>query len=212
MGSSDGQSWHDKPWESGIFKQPVAGAVFVGHLNLQGDGQADLVNHGGPDKAINAYAWEHYAAWPGELGIAEMAPGSFGENFTTEGLVETTVRIGDVYEIGGADGALVQVSQPRQPCWKLARRWQMKDLVERVVRTGRSGWYFRVLREGVAEAGQPVKLLERGPEEWTIAAANELRHFKPKDRQAAARLAACPGLSASWVREMLQRSGGQEAD
>src|SRR5688572_910438 len=109
----------DKEWTTGFYKEPVAGAVWLGATNLVGDGQADLVNHGGRDKAVNVYPADHFWNWETELGIPNLSGGAFGENFTTVRALETDVCIGDVYEIGGA---VVQISQPRQPCWKLARR------------------------------------------------------------------------------------------
>src|SRR5690606_6199783 len=111
------------------------------------------------------------------------------------------VCIGDTYEVGGA---VVQVSQPRQPCWKLARRWRIRDLAARVQETGRTGWYLRVLREGEVTAGDSLRLIDRPYAEWTIARANEIMHERRDDRDAAGALAACPLLSASW-RETLRR-------
>jgi MOSC domain-containing protein YiiM len=192
-----------KDWTSAIFKDPVAGAVHLWRGNLAGDQQADLVNHGGCDKAVNAYAWEHYAHWQAELGIAHMMFGAFGENFTTRGMLEADVFIGDVYSVGGA---VVQVSQPRQPCWKLARRWQVKDLAARVAESGRTGWYFRVLREGIVEAGAKIELIERPFPQWSVTAANMVMYQRKDDLEAAQELAACPALSLSW-RETLRNRG-----
>lgn len=120
---------------------------------------------GGPEKAVLAYAADHYPLWRSELEPLELPYGTFGENFTIAGLTEETVCIGDIYIIGGA---IVQISQPRQPCWKLARRWQVKDLVIRVPANGRTGWYFRVLKEGYIEQGVPVILLDRPYPQWPI--------------------------------------------
>lgn len=203
MGNADAKDWMRGQWTSAIFKNSVAGRLFLGRLNLIGDRQADLENHGGVDKAVNAYASEHYPFWKQDLAVAEMPWGAFGENFTTSGLVEANVCIGDVYDVGAAQ---VQVSQPRQPCWKLARKWHVKDLALRVQDNGRTGWYFRVLSEGYVEAGAKLVLVERGSAEWTIAAANEVM-FRRKDDAAAARaLAECPGLSEDWRCGMLRRA------
>lgn len=114
----------DREWQSGIFKEPTSSIVACSVTGLAGDGQADLVNHGGPDKAINVYPVEHLPYWEKALGLS-LSPGSFGENFTTSGMTEETTCIGDVYKVGEI---VVQISQPRQPCWKLARRWRIKDL------------------------------------------------------------------------------------
>jgi MOSC domain-containing protein YiiM len=191
----------DKEWTTGFFKEPVAGPVWLGRTNLAGDGQADLQNHGGPEKAVNVYPVEHYPHWQADLGIAELPPGAFGENFTTGGALEGDVCVGDVFQVGDA---LVQLSQPRQPCWKLARRWRVKDLALRVQQTGRTGWYFRVLREGAVEAGARLRLVERPHPELSVAAANEVMHHRKQDLAAARSLAECPLLSVSW-RESLSR-------
>ena len=192
----------DRPWTSGFFKGPVAGPVRLRRLGVEGDGQADHVNHGGPDKAALLYAAGHYPGWREELGIAEMPFGAFGENLTIAGMAEPDACIGDTYAIGPAR---VQVSQPRQPCWKLARRWRLKDLPARVVANGRSGWYVRVLEGGTIEAGMPVELLDRPNAEWTVARAAHVMHHQKKDREAAAALAACPLLSDEWREPLLDR-------
>jgi MOSC domain-containing protein YiiM len=159
-----------KPWTTSFFKAPVSGPVWLGQTNLAGDAQADLRVHGGPDKAVNAYAAEHYAYWQQTLGRPDFTHGAFGENFTVEGMNEETVCLGDVYQIGEA---IVEVSQPRGPCWKIARRWQLKNLTAQVAQTGYTGWYFRVLREGQVQAGDDIRLLKRPHPEWSIARANQ---------------------------------------
>ena len=193
----------DRPWVTSFFKDPVDGPVWLGLTNLAGDGQADLENHGGPDKAVLAYAAAHYPLWRAELGRPDLPYGAFGENFTIAGLTEATVCIGDVYAIGEAR---VQVSQPRQPCWKIARRWRIKDLTARVRETGRTGWYLRVLTEGYVEPGLPVTLIERPYPQWTVARATEIMHRRREAPAAAAELAACPLLSTAW-RETLAAAG-----
>jgi MOSC domain-containing protein YiiM len=150
---------------------------------------------------VNVYPVEHYPYWAQATGLIHLQSGGFGENFTTEGLLESDVCIGDIFEIGES---LVQVSQPRQPCWKLARRWHMKDLALRVQETGRTGWYFRVLKEGHVKACTRLVLVERHHPNWTVSAANELMHHRIDDRQAAKNLADCMYLSERW-REKLKR-------
>src|SRR5277367_3306676 len=147
-GSEDAAAAHDKPWATGFFKNQVDGPVFVSTTNLAGDGQADLKNHGGIDKAVLAYSANHYPKWRDELRMPDMPCGAFGENLTIAGFNEESVCIGDIVRIGGVT---FEVSQPRQPCWKLARRWRMHELVGFVVRNGRTGWYLRVLEEGWIE-------------------------------------------------------------
>ena len=197
----EGADPHDQGWTTGFFKHATTASLWLGRLNLDGDGQADLEKHGGPEKAVNVYPTEHYLYWKHAIGLLNLQPGAFGENFTTQGLLESDVCIGDVFEIGES---LVQVSQPRQPCWKLARRWAVKDLALQVQETGRTGWYFRVLREGHVQAGDSLVLLERHCPNWTVSVANEVMHHRIDDRQAAQGLAGCVYLSSRW-REKLKR-------
>src|ERR1700680_3683799 len=124
-GFEEAVNTHDKPWTTGFFKTPIEGPVFVGTTNLAGDGQADLINHGGVDKAVLAYSADHYPKWRDELHIPDMPFGAFGENLTISGLTEESVCIGDIFRVGSVK---FEVSQPRQPCWKLARRWRTHAL------------------------------------------------------------------------------------
>ena len=186
----------DRPWRTAFYKSQVSGAVWVGRTNLDGDAQANLKVHGGPDKAVLSYAASHYVLWRSELALPDLPYGSFAENFTILGLDEASVCIGDVFLIG--DSVRVQVSQPRQPCANISHRWRLADLTSRVEETGRTGWYLRVLVEGMVEAGQSVTLLERLAPTWTITrATNAMRHRRQNHSEAAA-LAALPFLSAAW--------------
>jgi MOSC domain-containing protein YiiM len=202
LGQIDAIEPMDRIWSTGFFKQPVEGSIHLGSTNLSGDGQADLQNHGGPEKAVNVYPIEHYAYWEQTLGMNHLPPAAFGENFTTEGVLETDVCIGDVFEVGTA---LVQLSQPRQPCWKLARRWRVKDLALRVQNTGRTGWYFRVLKEGLVQAGATLTLIDRPCPEWTVAEANAVMHHRTEDWDAAKSLQACQLLAARWRDTLVKR-------
>ena len=192
----------DRRWTTGFNKQPVIGPVRLGVTNLDGDGQADLVHHGGPDKAVLAYSATHYTDWQRKLDNPTLPFGAFGENFTVGGLTEADVCIGDIWNVG--NGATVQVSQTRQPCWKLARRWRVKTLAVQVQETGRTGWYFRVLAEGVVTTGMPLVLVERQHSAWTVLRANRIMHSDKDDIQAA-ELAAIPALAASWKTTLLRR-------
>jgi MOSC domain-containing protein YiiM len=154
--------------------------------------------HGGVDMAINAYPLDHYEFWKAEVGL-ELVRGAFGENFTTSGATEREVCVGDVYRIGDA---VVQISQPRQPCWKIARRWRVKDLALRVEKAGKMGWYFRVLEEGTVMAEAEFELLERPFSQWTISRVYSVMRERKTELAAAAELARCEALSATW-REML---------
>jgi MOSC domain-containing protein YiiM len=201
-GSTGAADPMDRPWKTGFYKSPVTGPLRLRTTNLEGDGQADLVNHGGPDKAVCCYPMAHYPGWRTELSLEELPFGAFGENFTIAGLTESDICIGDIFRIGAA---LVQISQPRQPCWKLARRWRIKDLTLRVQQSGRTGWYFRVLSEGIVQPGDPFELVERTSPEWTIDRANVLMHHDKSNYADSARLAAVESLSTSWKRTLSKR-------
>ena len=203
LGDTDAADYFDQAWRSAIFKTPMTGPVWVGLTNVAGDQQANRQVHGGPDKAVNVYPSEHLAHWRAALQL-EMSPGAFGENFSTIGLNETNVCIGDVYRVGAV---VVQVSQPRQPCAKLARRWRRKEFAAEVIEADKTGWYLRVLQEGSVEAGLPLELLERPHPEWTIAAANEVIYRGKHDAAAMQALAECPALSAAWRDDLQKRLG-----
>lgn len=206
MGREGAEDPMERTWTSGIFKEPVGGAVSASVTGLEGDGQADLKNHGGPDKAINAYPADHFAVWREELGV-EFARGAFGENFTTCGLVEHEVCVGDRFRVGGL---VVEISQPRQPCWKLARRWRLPDLAARVEKTGRTGWYFRVVETGVVTAPAEFELVARPHPEWTVAEANAVMHHRKTDWEAARALSVCPALAESWRTKLAYRAATRE--
>lgn len=202
LGSEAARDPFDQLWTTGIFKTPVTGPIALGALGLAGDHQADPTVHGGPDKAVCVYSADHYDAWRASLGITPFEHGAFGENFTIAGLQEDGTSIGDIWSVGEA---LVQVSQPRQPCWKLARKWRVRDLTDQVVASGRTGWYFRVLRGGQVQAGDALALVERPHPQWTIAAANGVMHYREGGRAAAAALAGLPALSESWRETLAHR-------
>jgi len=156
---------------TGIFKQPVSGPVQLRSLNLDGDRQADLTVHGGPYKAVYAYPSEHYDYWRQQLPGFDLPWGMFGENFTTTGLSEAELHIGDRLQIGSA---VLLVRQPRMPCYKLAAKFQRDDMIERFLRSGRSGFYFSVEQEGEVAAGNSLKFLSRDSGGITIAEMNRL--------------------------------------
>jgi MOSC domain-containing protein YiiM len=199
QGHADGKS---STWTTAFFKTPVAGPVYVSTLGLAGDEQADKENHGGPDKAVLAYSADHYAYWRAHFGLPDMPHGGFGENLTITGLDETTVCIGDTWRAGDV---VFQVTQPRQPCWKMSRRWQIADLARQVIANGKSGWYLRVLAEGELAEGTPIELLARPHPAWTVARASELFHHRKDDLAAAGDLAALPELSLAWKASLASR-------
>ena len=195
--------WWDKPWESGIFKQEVTGPTWLSYGGLQGDEQADRKHHGGPEKAVCVYPAVHYDYWRAQPGLAEMPLGGFGENITLSGATESQLCIGDRFQFGAA---LVEISQPRQPCWKLSRRWHVEDLKEQAERNGRTGFYFRVIRHGWIKPGDVVILTERPWPQWTLADCNAIMHQRLEDHEAALRLSECPQLSSSWKDNLFTRA------
>ncbi len=192
---------HPSTWRSGIYKLPVTGPVWAGKTDLAGDGQADLNVHGGVDKAVYAYPAEHYPFWQAELG-KELPFGVFGENLTVEGLLEEEVCIGDVYAAGEV---LLQVTQPRGPCWKLARRLGVSDLVTRYNLSGRTGFYLRVLQEGNLAAGMVLERVSRPAAQWSVLRAHRLREDARSNPQAASALADLPELAARFRGDLLKQ-------
>ena len=187
----------DEP--SAIGKLPVTDLVAVGPMGLAGDEQADRTVHGGVDKAIHHYPSDHYDWWRGHLGDAPLldAPGAFGENISTSGLDEQNVFLGDRFRLGTA---LVEVTQARQPCWKLDHRFEIRGVMAQVVKTRRTGWYYRVLEAGMVRAGDALDLVERPYPEWPLASLFALLiGGEAKDRPADLRaLRDVPVLAETW--------------
>ena len=158
--------WKGKSVTTGIFKEPVQGHIPLRTLNLEGDGQADLSVHGGPDMAVYVYPAEHYDYWRVELEGEDLPWGMFGENLSTQGLLEDSVNIGDRFRVGTAD---VQVTQPRMPCYKLGLKFGRDDMVKRFHASRRMGFYFRVLQEGEVAAEDTIELVNRDENQVTVA-------------------------------------------
>jgi MOSC domain-containing protein YiiM len=193
--------WRGHSVQTSIFKTPVSRRVHVTSANIEGDEQSDLSVHGGPDKAVYAYPAEHYAFWRRELPDAELPWGAFGENFTTEGLLEDEVWIGDRYRVGTVE---LVVTQPRMPCHKLAIRFERTDMVKRFLRSRRSGFYFSVKREGEVEPGDAIERLARDERRLTVADVVAL-YAKDSANQPLLRNASDhPSLPAAW-REYFQK-------
>ncbi len=187
-------------WTSAFNKSPVTGFVQVGKLGIIGDQVADKIAHGGPDKAILCYAASHYATWAIEHPELDMSiGGGLGENLTLSGVDESSVCIGDVYCVGECR---LQVSQPRQPCWKIARRWGVKTLTKEVAQSGRTGWYVRVLDDGSIAAGDELKLTSRPHEDWTIKRANDVLFRRDRDEAAKRQLLDLPELADAWKHDV----------
>jgi MOSC domain-containing protein YiiM len=187
----------DEP--SAIAKLPVTGPIAISLLGLAGDEQADLTVHGGRDKAVHHYPLDHYQTWRGEIGEHPLlgSPGAFGENISTYGLIETEVCIGDRFRLGTA---LVELSHGRKPCWKISHRFGLPKLTAQVVKTGRAGWYYRVLEPGTVQAGDTIQLVERSQPEWTVARTFDLivRGAGKHDPAALRALAGMEVLATAW--------------
>jgi MOSC domain-containing protein YiiM len=178
-----------------IFKEPVQGRVQVAQLNLEDDQQSDLSVHGGIDKAVYAYPSEHFPSWREELPGIDLPWGIFGENFTTEGLLEETVHIGDRLRIGSAHFV---VTQPRMPCFKLGIRFNRPDIVKRFLQSGRAGFYLAVLVEGEVTAGDSVELLARDKNGITVADVISLYRTDATNQELLRRVIEVPSLPKAW--------------
>ena len=191
-----------RPWRSAFVKTPIEGPASVGPLGLEGDEQADKRHHGGPDKAVLMYSADHFPGWRAGHGLADVGPGGFGENLTVSGLAEADVCVGDRLRVGTT---LLEVSQPRQPCSNIDRRWGRKGVMDATVASGRGGWYLRVIEPGEIRAGEAVRLVERPHPGLTVALANDAHYGRCHDRAAFDALLACPSLTESFKRGVRAR-------
>jgi MOSC domain-containing protein YiiM len=185
-----------------IFKEPVAGRVLLRRLNLEGDGQADLRAHGGQNKAVYAYPVEHYAFWERELGRTDLRPGQFGENFTVKGMLEEEVCLGDTFRVGSAT---VAVTQPRVPCYKLGVKMQAAEFPKRFLKSGRTGFYLRVVEEGEVGAGDVFQLLERDPASISVRGLWHLVYEEPDNVEGARQALSRTALAREWREPLEQR-------
>ena len=187
--------WKGKTVSTAIFKEPVSGPVLLRQLNLEGDKQADLSVHGGPTKVVYTYPCEHYAFWRSELPEIELVWGMFGENFTTEGLKEESVHIGDVFQLGTAR---LVVTEPRMPCFKLTIRFEREDIVKRFLQSQRSGFYFGVEQEGTVQAGDRFELLSTDPQRLKVADVTRLYTTDKGDAELLKKAVATSALPEKW--------------
>lgn len=182
---------------SGIAKKPLRGPWRITSLGIEGDAQGDKKHHGGAEKALHHYPRDHYAAWQCEFGPHPLleAPGAFGENLSTHGWTETSVCIGDVVRFGSV---LLQVSQGRQPCFRLNRRFDRADMAVQVQRTGRTGWYYRVREEGVVDEGTELAVVDRPQPDWPLARLVELLYVNTRNTDALANATEIGELAEGW--------------
>jgi len=195
-------NWQGRGVQTAIFKEPVSGPVKVKRLNLEGDRQADLTVHGGADKAVYAYPSEHYPSWRDELPGTSLRWGAFGENFTTAGLTETTLHIGDRLRIGSAEFV---VTQPRTPCFKLAIAFDRLDIGKRLLESTRSGFYLAVTREGEVAAGDEIVITARDPDAVTIADIVHLYGSASEDQPLLRKASTLAALPQAWREYFVRR-------
>ncbi len=184
-----------KTVRTGIFKEAAQGRVKLGGLNLDGDGQADLVGHGGIYKAVHVYSIENYDYWKRELGRDDFSYGQFGENFTVEGMPDDKVNVGDVFRVGTA---LVEVTQPRVPCFKLAMKMEMPNFLKVFMPSERVGFYLRVLEEGEVGAGDVVERVKVDPEQMSVREMFHLLYFAKQKPEGARKALRIPAMSPGW--------------
>ena len=196
-------TWKGKIVTTGIFKESVSTRVMLRALNLDGDGQADLIVHGGLEKAVYVYPFEHYDYWRSELPDTELTLGNFGENFTTTGLREEALNIGDQFAIGTVK---LMITQPRLPCYKLAIRFGRPDMVKRFLASRRTGFYFSVLQEGEVGAGDTLELVSRDKNNITVADITQLYTHEQTDLELLHRAAHLEALPESWRDYFQQQS------
>jgi len=198
--------WKGITVQTAIFKNPVAGAVAIRELNLAGDQQADLTVHGGSEKAVYVYPVEHYEYWRKQLPDISFSWGAFGENLTTEGLSEETLCIGDLLRAGSA---ILQVTQPRMPCYKLELRFNRDDMIKRFLVSGRSGFYLSVIEPGAVGAGSTVEILDRDPDSVTISDIVRLYLGQARDPELLQRATNVTSLPGNWKTQLRLRAQNQ---
>lgn len=191
---------------TGINKKQVKEPVYLSFVKFNGDGQADLVHYGGVDKAVCVYTGDHYPYWEKELN-QDLVYGAFGENITVSGMREEDVCIGDTFELGEA---IVQVTQPRQPCFKLAKKYNIPKLPLYFQETGYTGFYFRVLKEGWVSSVDTLKSLQSDPKGVSIAFANRIMHKEKQNIEGVKRILEVNALSSSWRKSFKKRISGEE--
>ncbi|MFK4826068.1 MOSC domain-containing protein [Paenochrobactrum sp. BZR 588] len=196
---------------SAIGKLPVREKCWLGLEGFINDEQGDRKHHGGPEKAVHHYDFDHYQIWRNEIGDHDILkqPGAFGENLTTRGISEDTIAIGDIFELGEA---VIQVSQGRQPCWKLNIRFDTKDMALRLQKTGRTGWYYRVLQQGYVQAGDALKLADRLAPEWTIRKTWHVLYVDTLNHNLLSEMAALELLADSWRLYASKRLGSGKVE
>ena len=208
LGDPNAEKRINRQWETGMFKKPTDEKIWLSETGLIGDEVADKKNHGGPEKALFAYPTKHYDYWQREIEHTTMEVGGMGENLAIQNADEQSICIGDTYRYGET---LIQVSQPRRPCWKPARRYNQIDLALRIQNSGLTGWYFRVLEEGYVTGNTYLELIERPYPQWSIEACNNVMYKQKDDLDLASQLASCELLAPNWKRTLEKRLEGKQS-
>ena len=203
VGEPQAVPYHNTVVETAFIKQPISEPVYLSSFNFEGDRQADQKNHGGRDKALLGYCFDHFSYWKEQTGMT-FQPSAFGENITVKGLTEEILCIGDIYQL---DDAIVQVSQPRTPCYKIAARYGLKEMPLLVEQTGYTGFYFRVLKEGMVNPQPKLTLLEKGTEDMPIIKAHRIIHNKKASKEELEQLLYTPALATSLQAALKKKLG-----
>ncbi len=204
-GNKQNKEFLEKYWESASVKDAVDGMVFVGKTGLEGDEVADKIHHGGLEKAVFANSYENYAEWAQFLALDAIPFGALAENLTISGLHESNVCLGDIHKIGSA---LLQVSQPRKPCWKIAARWSNKKFTNEIYTTGLTGWYYRVLQEGFVESGDSISVVSKDDSKVSILDANMAFANPIKYRDILEKILAISSIAPSYKMSVTNRISG----
>lgn len=201
-GDAQSKDFLEKEWESASFKEVSKTPLYASFSGLAGDEVADKMHHGGMDKAIFANSYENYAHWASFLGVEHLSFGALAENLTMTGLHESNVMLGEIHQIGTV---LLQVSQPRKPCWKISRRWNHKAFTNEIFTSGLTGWYYKVLQEGIISAGDEVRVIRAETPQLSILEANEAFGEPEKYGHILEAILEIPSLANSYKESIVKR-------
>jgi MOSC domain-containing protein YiiM len=204
-GDKNSKEFIDKYWQSASFKEPLCGEVWAGKLGLSGDEVADTLHHGGADKAIFANSYENYEKWADFLHVNTIPYGALAENLTITGLHESSVFLGDIHKIGSA---VLQVTQPRKPCWKISKRWNNKNFTHEIYTSGLTGWYYRVIEEGFIKAGDRVTILSQEKVKISILDANMAFSNPIEHKNILEKIVHISSIAPSYKESILKRLEG----
>ena len=205
-GDASKKSFEEKAWETASFKEPIYEPAFVSFMGLDGDEVADTVHHGGIDKAVFANSYENYPLWGKFLHVSHLPMGALAENLTLSGVHERTVCLGDIHHIGSV---ILRVSQPRKPCWKIAKRWDSRNFTEEIYTSGLSGWYYQVLQEGLICKNDTIFLQEKGKMGISILEANRAFRDPQASKQCLKNILTISSLAPSYLESISMRLSGK---